>query len=185
MLRLKTYQISKNFNRKRQYSLILWINRFHDLYQMEKYSLKFQTRWSDMDPNGHMRHTAYNDYAAQVRVMIFDELSYPMSQMVKNGIGPVLFREEVKFYQEIRLNDKIEVDFLLLRARKNASKYSIQHRIFNSKFELSALVTVDGAWLDLKTRKVVVPPQQLISAVDQMPRSENFQWLPDKVKKDR
>lgn len=32
---------------------------------------EFQVIWADMDPNRHMRHTAYNDYAAQLRVSFF------------------------------------------------------------------------------------------------------------------
>jgi acyl-CoA thioester hydrolase len=33
-----------------------------------KFQITFNTKWSDFDPNRHMRHTAYNDYAAEVRV---------------------------------------------------------------------------------------------------------------------
>nr|WP_299046804.1 thioesterase family protein [uncultured Polaribacter sp.] len=32
------------------------------------FEVSFNTKWSDFDPNRHMRHTAYNDYAAEVRV---------------------------------------------------------------------------------------------------------------------
>ena len=30
------------------------------------YTLEFNTKWADFDANRHMRHTAYNDYAAEV-----------------------------------------------------------------------------------------------------------------------
>jgi len=52
-------------------------------------SYTFQTRWADMDPNGHLRHTAYNDYAAQVRINFLNEFDLPIHKLLQMGIGPI------------------------------------------------------------------------------------------------
>ncbi len=148
----------------------------------EEYRMKFQTIWANMDPNGHMRHSAYNDYAAQVRVQIFSDYGLSFNKLMKKGIGPVLFREETLFYKEIRLNEMIEVDFQLLKVRRDGSKFSILHKVYNAEGSHAASVTVDGAWLDLIKRKVAAPPQELNSLILRLPRSIDFDWIPDKKK---
>lgn len=150
---------------------------------MEEYSKTYQVKWSELDPNGHVRHSAYNDYGAQTRVNAFDDFGFGMDELIKIQIGPVLFREEVKFLREIRMNEFIKVDLQLLATRKDASKWSLIHHIYKSNGEMAAVVTVDGAWLDLKLRKIVVPPHELANAVMQYPKAETFQWIPDKKAK--
>ena len=55
------------------------------------YKLEFNTKWSDFDPNRHMRYTAYNDYAAEVRVRYFSHAGFPVDELAKDGFGPILF----------------------------------------------------------------------------------------------
>jgi acyl-CoA thioester hydrolase len=57
------------------------------------YKVTFKTRWADFDPNNHMRHTAYNDYAAETRVRFFNDNDLSLSALNKQDIGPVLFSE--------------------------------------------------------------------------------------------
>lgn len=33
---------------------------------------EFEVKWADLDPNRHMRHSAYNDYAAHMRVKFLE-----------------------------------------------------------------------------------------------------------------
>ncbi len=144
------------------------------------YSKTFQVRWADLDANGHMRHSAYNDYAAHLRVCMFDEYGCSMDKLIKLGIGPVLFREETKFLKEFRMNENFIMDCAILAMRKNGKIWSIQHVAFNEKGEQACIITVDGAWLDLKARKIVPPPDELKYVIDQLPRAEKFEWLPEK-----
>jgi acyl-CoA thioester hydrolase len=141
---------------------------------------EFQSIWADLDPNGHMRHTAYNDYAAQLRLNFFDEHGFSFARLIEMGIGPILFREETRFLREVRMNEVITVDFAIKKARKDASKWTMRHQIFKYDGQISASIEVDGAWLDLHKRKVIVPPQEIVSVMLEAPRTEDFEWLPDK-----
>lgn len=144
------------------------------------FNREFQSIWANLDPNGHMRHTAYNDYAAQLRLNFFESNGYSFAGMIDLGIGPVLFREETKFLREIRMGEKLVVDLELVKARKDASKWTIRSGIYKKDHTLSAIVEVDGAWLDLQQRRIIQPPVEMVKMLDQAPKSEDFEWIPEK-----
>ena len=39
------------------------------------------------------------------------------------------------------------------------------------------MVTVDGAWMNLKERKLFIPSVEVTDVFSQMPIGEDFQWL--------
>ena len=145
---------------------------------------EFQSIWANLDPNGHMRHTAYNDYAAQLRLNFFESNGYSFSRLIDMGIGPVLFREETRFLREIRMSEQLVVDLELVKARKDASKWTIRSSVYKKDGTLSAIVEVDGAWLDLHKRKIIQPPQEMVEMLEHAPKAADFEWLPDKKSQD-
>ena len=118
-----------------------------------------------MDPNGHMRHSAYADYAADQRVVVLASWGYNVAQFAKLRLGPILFREETKFLKEIHIGEEIRVDGRLASINEDGSRWSIVHTIYKADGRVAATVTVDGAWLDLDRRKLTVPPTGLAEAL--------------------
>ena len=51
------------------------------------YTLEFNTKWADFDANRHMRHTAYNDYAAEVRIRYFTFAGFSVDRIAADGFG--------------------------------------------------------------------------------------------------
>lgn len=147
---------------------------------MDSYSKTYEVIWADMDPNRHMRHSVYNDYAAQTRVAMFSDFGLSIEEIAKLGLGPILFREETKFLREIHLSDKIKVTCTVLYMRKDGSKWSFRHKILKQNNVRAATIVVDGAWLDLHKRKIGIPPNKLRETMYQFPRAETFDWLDDK-----
>lgn len=143
----------------------------------QEYSKTYEAKWADIDLNRHMRHTAYNDYAAQARVSIFTDFGLSMDKIAKMGLGPILFREETKFFKEVNLFDKITVNFKLKAMRENGSRWTVIHEIFKEGGVKAAEVIVDGAWIDLKLRKLGRPPDELLNVFNKFPRTEDFEWL--------
>jgi acyl-CoA thioester hydrolase len=74
---------------------------------MVSFRKKISIRWADIDPNFHMRHSAYYDFGAQQRIEILEELGLTLKIMQEQHFGPVLFREECFFRREIHLSDNI------------------------------------------------------------------------------
>ncbi|MGH8282335.1 MAG: acyl-CoA thioesterase [Gammaproteobacteria bacterium] len=145
------------------------------------YSREFSVRWADLDPNGHLRHTAYMDYAAEARVGLLNDCGFTLERFQKLCIGPVLFREETQYLHEIRANERISVTAEITGLSPNGKHWRIRHRIFRANGELVCVVNVQGAWLDLVTRKVVPALAELQDAMRKAPRAEDYaEFTPQK-----
>lgn len=144
------------------------------------YTETFNVRWADVDANGHMRHSAYYDYCAHMRLMLFKKYDYSLDKMIAAGIGPVLFREEARFYKELALTEAITIDCAIKSMRKSGKIWIFQHQFFNQKNQLAAIIIAEGTWIDLRTRKAVNPPEDFEQLLENLPRTEDFSWLPDK-----
>jgi len=143
---------------------------------MEPYCKTYEVRWSDMDPNRHLRHSVYNDYAAHTRVSMFGDYGLSISEIAKEGLGPILFREETRFYKEIQLSEIITVKCAIQKIRKDGSRWSFIHNIYKEDNSLAAEITVEGAWLDLKLRKLGQPTEEMMKVINAFPKSEDFRW---------
>lgn len=144
---------------------------------MQKFSRPVQVRWSDLDPNFHLRHSVYYDWGAFCRVAFLNEHGLTSGLMQALQMGPILFREECVFRKEIRSDDEVVIDLTVIKAKRDYSRWSIQHRIIKSEAVVCAILTVEGAWLNTVARKLATPPQQVHLVFEQMPKSENFVWL--------
>ena len=81
------------------------------------------------------------------------------------------------FKKEIRLGDKVAISLQLLKAKKDFSRWTIQHTVVKNDDSAAAILTVDGAWLDIVKRKLATPPPEVFGVFSQMPLAKNFQWL--------
>lgn len=124
------------------------------------FQVHFATKWSDFDPNKHMRHTAYNEYAAEVRVRYFADQNFSFHEFSKHNIGPILFTEETSFRKEIHIGENISVNLKLSGVSENNERWKLVHEVFNEAGKLSAVIKVYGAWIDLSKRKLATPPKE-------------------------
>lgn len=154
------------------------IFKFHaDTSTMDSFIKAIEVRWSDLDPNFHLRHSVYYDYGAYVRVCFLEENGLTTSLMAKNHMGPILFREEARFRREIRLGDSLTIDLQLVKAREDNSRWTIQHNIYLNSDIVAAIITVDGAWMNTLHRKLTTPNELGSEVFQKMPRAKNFEWI--------
>ena len=144
---------------------------------MENFIKEIQVRWSDLDPNVHLRHSVYYDWGALSRIEFLYTHGLTANLMQELHFGPILFREECVFKKEIRFGDKVTIGLKLLKSRKDYSRWTIEHDIVKNDDTVSAILTVDGAWLDTAQRKLAKPPAEVSNVFLQMPVDENFQWV--------
>lgn len=144
---------------------------------MNDFSRQIQIRWSDLDPNFHLRHSVYYDWGAFCRVEFLNEYGLTAEVMQQLQFGPILFKEECVFRREIRLGDGIQMNLQLLRSKKDFSRWSIQHQIIKNTDTLCAVLTVDGAWMNIAQRKLTSPPHQVHEVFGKMPLAERFEWI--------
>ena len=142
---------------------------------MTSFSKQLSFRWSDLDPNFHVRHSAYYDFGAQHRIEILESLGLTMKVLQTNHFGPILFREECVFRNEIALSDTIFMHTKISKMRSDASRWSIVHEFKNADDKVCATITVDGAWMDTKLRKIANPtPEIAMEAMNSIPKTEDF-----------
>ena len=144
---------------------------------MTEFKREVQIRWSDLDPNLHLRHSVYYDWGAFCRIEFLNEYGLSTEKMNELKFGPILFREECIFRREIRLGDNVTIDLKLIKARNDFSRWSIQHHIIKNGGEVSAVIIVDGAWINIEQRKLATPPEAVHAVFSQMPRAEKFEWI--------
>lgn len=136
-----------------------------------------EVRWADLDPNLHLRHSVYYDFAATSRIRFLQQEGITPHFMQEHSFGPILFREECIFRKEIRIDDTVSIDITLLKARPDLTRWTIRHTIFKNGDTVSAVVTVDGAWIDTIKRKLAMPPERVKAVFERMPRGAGFEWI--------
>lgn len=144
---------------------------------MKEFKAKVEIRWSDLDPNFHLRHSVYYDWGAFVRLKFLYENKITPAFMQRLQFGPILFREECLFKREIVFGDVVEVNLKLLKSREDMSRWSIKHEIWKNNETLAAILIVDGAWMNTRIRKLDVPPEEIFAAFNLVQKDENFEWL--------
>jgi acyl-CoA thioester hydrolase len=143
---------------------------------MDSYFKPLELRWSDLDANFHVRHSAYYDFGAYARICFLTDQGLTIDVMQQQRFGPILFREECSFRKELRLGDNVTVNVQLLRSRADFSRWSIQHQFFKNDQPAANLI-VDGAWINTDLRKLAPLPEEYRLAFDSMPKAENFEWI--------
>ncbi|MBL7797755.1 MAG: thioesterase family protein [Saprospiraceae bacterium] len=133
-------------------------------------------RWADMDPNGHVRHSVYYDLGASARVAFLSAYGVTYEMMDAHHFGPILFREEAVFRQEMRYGDDLWINLLVSRLRRDGSRFSFRHEITRTDGTLCATINVDGAWIDTTRRKLTIPPDSIREMFEAAPKSSDFEW---------
>ncbi len=144
---------------------------------MAIFLMPLQVRWADLDPNFHLRHSVYYDWAAMCRIKYLNEHGLTPAVMQKLHFGPIIFREEAVFRKEIKFDDLLTINLKLIKGKRDYSRWTISHEIKKAEDTLCAVVTIDGAWLNMIERKLYTQREEVINVFQQMPIDESFEWL--------
>lgn len=145
------------------------------------YSKPVEIRWSDLDPNFHMRHSVYYDFGAYIRMSCLTEFGLSTEVLMQHNLGPILLREECLFKREIHFKDVVSINLVLKQCTATYSRWTMQHEIIKNSNTVSAIITVDGAWMDTHKRRLAVPPAIVIPAMDKIPRASDFKVIERKT----
>ena len=136
-----------------------------------------QIRWADIDANRHLRHSVYYDYGASMRMNALSSLGLTMKKFEELLIGPVLFREEGIFKREILFEDEITINVELVKAREDFARWSLRHHFLKGDDSLAAIINIDGGWIDLTKRKLVIPTSLIRNVFEKLPKASDFEWI--------
>ncbi len=138
--------------------------------------------WGDMDFNAHMKNTAYLDKSADVRFQFFVSCGFPAEEFARRRFGPVVLKDEVEYFREVALLQEIDVSLAVAGLSADGSRFQLRNEVSRTDGKLCARITSAGGWLDLATRKLIAPPAELLEALRQLPRTDDFRDLPSSLK---
>jgi len=138
------------------------------------YSKTLFAGWADMDFNSHMKNTSFLDKSADVRMMFFSENGFPVAEFSRLKIGPVVMKEEIEYYREVRLLQEIIVTLELAGLSADGGRFLLRNEILRQDGKLCARITSTGGWLDLSRRRLVAPPPALLAALRSLPQTPDF-----------
>lgn len=133
-----------------------------------------QVLWSQIDANVHLRHSAYADFCAQARSNMLNKMGLSLEEFNKRKIGPILFREELNYLREIGLDERVKVSVVITKFNKLNSRFSFRHEIFKENGVKAAVVLVDGAWMNIRERKLTNIPEEWLEIISKIPKSEDY-----------
>jgi len=142
----------------------------------------FEVNWASLDSIGHMANTAYLDVCVDCRFAYFESQGFPPAEFFRNRVGPVVRRDEVEYFRELRMLQRFTVSLSLAGVSPDASRFRLRNEIRREDGEVAARVTSQGGWLDLDKRRLVVPPEALARAVLALERTDDFAPLESTLK---
>lgn len=142
----------------------------------------FHVGWAHVDFNGHLGNTSFLDLAVDVRMFFFAENGFPAHEFQRLRFGPVIMKDEITYFKEMYMLDKIRITFQSAGLSDDATRFRIRNDFFREDNKLAASLTTIGGWLSLETRKLIVPPKKLANAMKNLSRTEDFEIIPSSVK---
>lgn len=125
---------------------------------------KVNLRWSDLDPNFHLRHSSYYDLASQHRIEMLSQYGLTLKVMEEQHFAPILMREECIFFREIKYTDVVHIHLKIKEVTDDGSKWTLIHEFVDDLNKKKAQLTVEIVWFDTQNRRRAKPvPQAAIN----------------------
>jgi acyl-CoA thioester hydrolase len=148
----------------------------------EIFTRTFHIGWADVDVNAHMKNTAYMEKAIDVRLLYFDEQGFPMREFERLRLGPVVRRDEIEYFHELRLLEQVTISLTLAGISEDVSRFRLRSEFFRPDGKRAAKLSTTGGWLNLTARKLALPPPERAAALHRLNRSEDFEPLPSSIR---
>jgi acyl-CoA thioester hydrolase len=150
------------------------------------YSKTFFASWGDMDFNSHMAGPAFLYKCFDVRLMFFVENGFPMSEFVRLKLGPVSMKDDLEYFREVGLLQEITVNASVKGMSIDGSRWLIRQDVLSAEGKLCARLTSaggwTGGWMDLAARKLIAPPEKLLTVFKSIIDPGDFTELPSSIK---
>lgn len=137
----------------------------------------FSVRWSDLDANRHVRNTVFSEFATHTRFRMLESRGFDQARFETLRFGPVMFREEIRYRRELSFGDEVTVSVIAAGLSDDGSQWRVHQEVTRDDGKQAAILTIDGAWIHLDTRKLILPPRELIDLLAGLPRTDDFEVL--------
>ena len=144
---------------------------------MSEYSKTYEIRWSDLDANGHVNYAAYIDATGDLRFRFFAEHGFPPERFEQLGVGPIFTAIHAQFLREVRMGETVTITYALAGLSPQGGRWKVHHDVLKPNRKKAVSIDLEGAILDLSTRKPALPTPELLQTFNLIPRTGNFEVL--------
>ncbi|MEV0555087.1 acyl-CoA thioesterase [Streptomyces sp. NPDC050597] len=129
----------------------------------EPFSVPVTVRGYETDVQGHLNQAVYVNYAEHARWSLLQAAGISQAGLAAKGVGPVSLEMTVRYRQELRAGDEVEVtcDFIWGEGKT----FRIEQTIRKTDGTIAAEITAVGGVMDLKERKLVADPKDYFRAL--------------------
>ena len=133
--------------------------------------------WRDLDANRHMKNTAYMEHAVDTRFAYFSSVGIDSAAFERLQIGPVVLRDEISYARELHVGDSFIVQMLCGGMNAKGSRAIIVNRLVLPDGFMAYEIRSIIVWLDLRKRKVCIPPPELLGAIETLVKTDDHKAL--------
>jgi acyl-CoA thioester hydrolase len=148
----------------------------------EIFEKTFHVGWANVDFNGHLGNTSFLDLAVDVRMFYFAENGFSVQEFQRQKFGPVIMKDEIEYYKEMYLLDKIRITFEGAGMSDDVSRFKIRNEFYREDGRLAARLNTIGGWLSFETRKLIAPPKELADVMKNLARTVDFEVFESSIK---
>lgn len=122
------------------------------------FRVRLSVRQSDLDTNGHVRGSAYVDFADHARWTCAQAAGVDPLEMSRSGLGPVNLETTIRFHRELRIGDEFDVTCVFTYDGPGKTTGRVIQDLLRADGTVAATVESVVGLLDLKTRRLVRDP---------------------------
>lgn len=146
------------------------------------YTKSFIAGAGDFDCDGRFRGATCLERAKDVRLIFFAEQGYPYDVFRKQRLMPLVLKERLDYQRDIELLDEYKINLSLAGLSPDGSRFMLRCEFLRSDGKAAARITSTCGWLDANLQKLTPPPQPLITALQELPMTTDYQVLLPTVK---
>ena len=121
---------------------------------------KTRINLENIDCNQHVSESSYYKIAIDVLQGVHQELGLN-DLFATEQTAPIVFSSNIEFFREVFVDEEVTIAVVLFPESPDFRKWRRLFEIYNQAGELSAKIISQGAFFDLRTRKVKTPSLEL------------------------
>jgi acyl-CoA thioester hydrolase len=105
------------------------------------------------------------------------EMGFDHKTLAEQNIGPVVFYEHMYYFKEVFSGRPVRVSMEILGMSEDGKFFEFHHNCYNHKGENVAHCEMMGAWMDLKTRKLMALPAIFLKRFETIEKGDGYRIL--------
>jgi acyl-CoA thioester hydrolase len=116
-----------------------------------------------LDTFGHVNNATYLELLEEARWEFLNEEGFDLKAIHEAGVGPIVLEWHLQFLKELRLRQPIVIESQMISYEKKVGV--MRQDILDEQGELYSHAKMTFGVFDLKTRKLILPPDAWLLAI--------------------